>query len=66
MLQEGRIPLSAAEHEAVDALIAANPGVPISLTRRDAGESGPLIVHVADGYYEVSSKGKATFKGVGG
>lgn len=59
MLREGRIPLLAAEHDAVDRLIAKNPGVPLSLTRRDPGESGPLLVHVGDATYLVDATGKA-------
>lgn len=60
MLQDGRIPLTDAEHEAVDALIAQNPDAPISLTRRDAGEKGPLLAHVGDNVYEISQKGKVS------
>ncbi len=60
MLQEGRIPLEQAEHDAVDKLIADNPDVAIGLTRRDPGETGPLLVTVDGKVYEVDSKGKVT------
>ncbi len=60
MLQEGRIPLEQAEHDAVDKLIADNPGVPIGFTRRDSGETGPLLVTVDGTVYQVSAKGRVT------
>lgn len=59
MLQEGRIPLTPAEHDAVDTLVAKNPGVAVSLTRRDPGESGPLLVHVGAATYLVDEHGRA-------
>ena len=60
MLREGRLPLLAAEHDAVDTLIAKNPDQPVSMTRRDPGETGPLLVHVGDSTYLVDETGKAT------
>lgn len=59
MLREGRIPLTAAEHDAVDALIGKNSGETVSLTRRDPGETGPLLVHVGDCIYQVDENGRA-------
>lgn len=59
MLREGRLPLLAAEHAAVDKLIAKNPGAAVSMTRRDPGETGPLLVHVADDTYLVDPDGHA-------
>ena len=58
MLHEGRTPLSAAEHAAVDKLLAKNAGASVSFTRRDAGEAGPLLVHVGDDTYVVQPDGK--------
>ena len=60
MLTEGRIPLTDAEHGAVDDLIAMNPGLAVSLTRRDPGESGPLLVYVGDSAYSVDAEGRVT------
>lgn len=59
MLHEGRLPLSPAENDAVDALIAQHPDTPISLTRRDPGESGPVWAHVGDDTYEINENGQA-------
>ena len=58
MMREGRIPINDAEHAAVDKLIGENPDANVSLTRRDPGESGPLVVHVDDDSYEVADDGK--------
>lgn len=59
MLIPGRIPLNAAEHDAVETLIAKNPDKPLSITRRDPGETGPLLVHVGDDTYTVNEQGRA-------
>lgn len=60
MLQEGRIPLSKAEHEAVDALIeSVGADAVASLTRRDPGNTGPVLVHAHDGrVWRVSEAGQ--------
>lgn len=58
MLREGRLPLSEAEHAAVDKLIAKNPDEPLTLTRRDPGETGPLLVHASDTTYLVDETGR--------
>ena len=58
MLQPGRLPLNAAEHAAVDSLLEQHPGQPISLTRRDPGETGPLLVHVGDDTYQLDKRGR--------
>jgi len=58
MLREGRLPLSPAEHEAAETLIAKNPDEPVSMTRRDLGETGPLLVHVGDSTYVVDEAGR--------
>lgn len=60
MLRPGRIPLTPAEHDAVDDLIGRHAGAAVSLTRRDPGESGPLLVHVGDETYLVDEQGCAT------
>ena len=59
LLLRGRIPLTSAEHDAVDALIAKNPNERVGLTRRDPGETGPLLVHVGDSAYVVDAAGHA-------
>ncbi len=47
-----RIHMSEKEAMAVDKLLAKHgPG---SLTRRDANESGPVLVHIGDHVYEVN------------
>lgn len=58
MLQSGHLPLTAAEHDAVHTLAAKNPAEPISMTRRDPGETGPLLVHVAAKTWEIATDGK--------
>lgn len=58
MLREGRIPLEQAEHEAVDKLIAEYPDDSVSVTRRDPGDTGPLLAAVGDKTWEISSDGK--------
>ena len=59
MIGAGRIPLNEAEHQAVEELIAAHPGVAVSLTRRDPGESGPVLVHVDAATFVVAEDGSA-------
>lgn len=58
MLREGRLPLLRAEHEAVEKLADENDGASLSLTRRDPGETGPLLVHLGDTTWEISEDGK--------
>lgn len=57
MLQPGRIPHDEAEGAALDKLLEQNPDAAISLTRRDPGETGPLLVHVGDVTYEIDEAG---------
>lgn len=52
-----RIPLTTAENAAVNKLIAKNPGEPVSLTRRDPGETGPVLVYVGATTYVVDAAG---------
>ena len=54
MLRAGRIELTPTEHDAVDKLVAENPGVPVSFTRRDVDNTGPLLVHVGDRTHTIS------------
>ncbi len=58
LLKEGTIALHQAEVAAVDKLRGEHPDGNISLTRRDPGETGPLLVHVDSDTYEVGSDGK--------
>ena len=62
MLQEGRLPLLAAEHDAVDKLIAKHPDAAVSFSRRDPGETGPLVVSVDEATYTVAADGKTRKK----
>lgn len=57
MLYPERLPLSEAESQAVDDLIAANPDEQVSLTRSEPGDTGPLLVHVGDESYLVGEDG---------
>lgn len=58
MLSEGRIGLEEAESKAVDKLMGENEGKPVAMTRRDPGETGPLIVDVDGVEYEIAADGK--------
>lgn len=58
MLVPGRIPMNDAENAAVEKLQSEHPDEPVSLTRRDPGESGPLLVHVGAMMWEVADDGK--------
>ncbi len=58
MLHEGRIPAEQAEHDAIDKLRATHPDAAISFSRRDPGETGPLVVDVDDDIYIVQADGK--------
>jgi hypothetical protein len=60
VLEPGRIFLAPEEHEAVEALIAAHGEKVVSLTRRDHGGSGPVLVQLEDATYEVDEQGKTT------
>jgi hypothetical protein len=44
MIEEGTLPMNAAETQAL-----ANLNGVVSTTRRDPGETGPLVVHLDDG-----------------
>lgn len=58
MLRHGRLKANTAEHAAIDDLIRSSHGLPVSVTRRDPGEKGPLLAHVGDKTYVISKTGK--------
>lgn len=48
------LPLHPGERHAIDKVLADVPdGTSVSLTRRDPGETGPVLVHVGDKTYEI-------------
>jgi hypothetical protein len=53
MLAADRIHLTRRETQAIEKLIAEHPDAPVSLTRRDPGERGPVLVHLGDQTFEV-------------
>lgn len=55
-LEPGRITMTEAEHARLDELLAGRTG---SVARRDAGETGPLVVHV-DGETHLIDTGEET------
>ena len=57
-LESGTITLNEAESATVARLRTAHPDQPISFTRRDPGEPGPVLVHVGEMTWEVSGDGK--------
>jgi hypothetical protein len=57
LYDDERIPMTAVEAKAFTALKAKHKV--ISITRRDPGESGPVLVHLEDGTtLEMDKKGK--------
>lgn len=56
MLAPGRIPLNDQEHVAVEALLVEH-GEQVSLTRRDPGETGPVVVTADDKVFHVHDDG---------
>jgi hypothetical protein len=58
MLREGRIPHSQAEGAAI-ARLHDRHGREASLTRRDPGETGPLLIHIGEDSWEIDAQGKA-------
>ncbi len=46
MLEQGSLPLNDKEQAAIDEIRAEIPDVQFSLSRRDPGETGPVIVHI--------------------
>lgn len=57
MLIPGRIPLTEREHKAVEKLLATHEGN-ATITRRDPGETGPVLVHLGDATYQISANGR--------
>lgn len=57
MLNSSRLPLNEAETNAVEKLTGENPDANLSLTRRDPGETGPLLVHVGESTYQIDDAG---------
>jgi hypothetical protein len=58
LYDDERIPMTASESRTFNAFKAKHKV--ISITRRDPGESGPVLIHLEDGTtYEVDKKGKA-------
>ncbi len=55
MLEEGRLPLNAAEHDAVEQLIGEHG--PVSISRSEPGETGVLIVQAAGRTWRVQENG---------
>ena len=58
MMQEGRIRMNEAEHAAIDKLQGEHEEESIGVTRRDPGETGPLIATVAGTEYLIGEDGK--------
>lgn len=59
MLSEGRIPLTAEEHAAINRLLEKHGGA-ATLTRECPGEEGPVLVHIGDQTWRVSAAGRST------
>lgn len=60
MLNEGRIPLLAAETTALEHL-ANGYGQPVGFTRRDPGNTGPVLAEFPGGrVFEISENGETT------
>lgn len=59
-IAQGRIPLNLNDKEntAIDKLLENHDGT-ASLTRRDPGNSGPVVVEIGDESWEISDSGKA-------
>lgn len=54
LTNNSRIPLSETETETVDYLLTEHAGKSASLTRRDPGESGPVLVHVDASTFQIT------------
>lgn len=59
MVSAERIPVSDKEHAAIEKLLAKHEGKNATLTRRDPGETGPVIVQIGNDSYEISKAGKS-------
>ncbi len=60
MLNTGRVPATPAEHNAIDDLIAKHTtDGAATITRRDPGETGPLLLHIGADTWLISRNGRA-------
>ncbi len=50
MIQPGRIEMTEKEVAQLEALLSDLDGEPVSITRRDPNESGPVLVTTVDGH----------------
>lgn len=57
-LHFGQIPVSQGELDCIEQLVSVHPTKPISYTRRDPGETGPVLVHVGAKTYEIRQQKK--------
>lgn len=57
MIENRRIPLNPAENEAVDKLLAEHPGKTAAFTRRDPGNTGPVLIVVGGGSWLIDEEG---------
>ena len=58
MLHPERIPHTDAEATAIEKLEGEHPDEQMTLTRRDPGDTGPLVVHIGDDSWEIGEDGK--------
>lgn len=59
MISEKRIPMNEAEHAALDKLLEEHGDDLAGATRRDAGDTGPLLIFLHDNTtWEISEDGK--------
>lgn len=56
-LTQDRIPMNTKENEAIEKLLENHAGN-ASLTRRDPGNTGPVIVEFGDQTWEINESGK--------
>lgn len=58
MLRSGRIPHNDAEGAAINKLLARRQDENATLTRRDPGETGPIVVTIGDDIWHVHETGR--------
>ncbi len=58
MVIPGRIPMTEAESEGIDKLLAREQGKQIALTRAEPGDTGPIQVEIDGKVWRVSESGK--------
>lgn len=59
MLAHGRIPLEEAEYQAISELLRGHEGESASFSRRDPGETGPLIAQIGASTWEIAADGRS-------